>query len=41
LKDSVLKQAQATEKKYFPERVRKIKVKKLEDDGVDEVEENE
>jgi len=31
LKDSVLKQAQAAEKKYFPERVRKIKAEKRED----------
>lgn len=39
LKDSVLKQAQASEKKYFPERVRKIKVERKEDD--DQAEENE
>jgi len=32
LKDGVLKQAQAQEKKYFPERVRKIKAEKREDD---------
>lgn len=33
LKDSVLKQAMATEKKYFPERVRKIKTQEDDDDG--------
>jgi hypothetical protein len=32
LKDSVLKQAQASEKKYFPERRRKIKTHEDDDD---------
>lgn len=36
LKDGVLKQAQASEKKYFPERVRKIRAEKREDAGDDD-----
>lgn len=37
LKDSVLKQAQASEKKYFPERRRKIKTNDDDDEGDDPI----